>query len=325
MLRVLGLSPDEQVVYEQLLADPSAVVQLGSGAHAGSGRGEILRRLEALGLVVRTPGAVERYAVVPVAAALDVLLAEQQRVAALVGAQLNALLRGSATTGDVANSVELICGKQEVVTGFQEFELRARREIRACESDDWPHYQNPARLDETEIEQLRAGIRYRVLYDRATFTAPGRIADVEAGLSAGEQARVIDMPVKMVLSDYPQAWLPVHRKFRGVHERLLVHDGALLAALSEFFEMQWERAVPLHVAGGRAEPPDAAVPSDTDRTLIRLLAAGLTEEAIADHLGWHRRTTQHRLRAMMAKLDARTRYQAGYQAVRRGWVTSEAV
>jgi DNA-binding NarL/FixJ family response regulator len=129
----------------------------------------------------------------------------------------------------------------------------------------------------------------------------------------------------MALTDYPQAWLPVHRTFRGDHERLLVHGGPLFDALSEYFEMQWERAVPLHVAGGHEEPANADVPTDIDRTLIRLLAAGLTEEAIADHLGWHRRTTQHHLRAMMAKLDANTRYQAGYQAVRRGWVTCDAV
>lgn len=62
-------------------------------------------------------------------------------------------------------------------------------------------------------------------------------------------------------------------------------------------------------------------PTPTGRLLLPLLTAGLTDRAIAGHLGWHERTAQCRLRAMMTRLDATTRYQAGYQAIRRGWLT----
>jgi DNA-binding NarL/FixJ family response regulator len=51
--------------------------------------------------------------------------------------------------------------------------------------------------------------------------------------------------------------------------------------------------------------------------------AGLTDEAIADNLGLHPRTVRRRLRALLARLDAATRFQAGYQAVQRGWLTRD--
>ncbi|MEV1178920.1 helix-turn-helix transcriptional regulator [Nonomuraea sp. NPDC049784] len=51
-----------------------------------------------------------------------------------------------------------------------------------------------------------------------------------------------------------------------------------------------------------------------------MLTAGLTDAAIAAHLGWSDRTVRRHVRAMMVRLDAHTRFQAGYQAVVRGWL-----
>jgi hypothetical protein len=41
-----------------------------------------------------------------------------------------------------------------------------------------------------ELEQLAAGVSYRVVYAEEVLRAPGRWRDLEAGISAGEQARV---------------------------------------------------------------------------------------------------------------------------------------
>ncbi|MGD0557044.1 MAG: hypothetical protein ABSA93_18950 [Streptosporangiaceae bacterium] len=47
---------------------------------------------------------------------------------------------------------------------------------------------------------------------------------------------------------------------------------------------------------------------------------GLTDAAIARHLGAHLRTVQRRVRGLLDRLGAATRFQAGLQAVRRGWL-----
>ena len=59
---------------------------------------------------------------------------------------------------------------------------------------------------------------------------------------------------------------------------------------------------------------------DQRRMLLGLLAAGLTDEAIGRQLGWHPRTVQRHVRRLMTELGAQTRFQAGLQAARRGWL-----
>lgn len=104
----------------------------------------------------------------------------------------------------------------------------------------------------------------------------------------------------------------------------MVHDCVLLDALSALFEMYWERAIPLEVRNGQAQLRDAGMaPTSMDAGLLLLLAAGLTDEAMAGQLHCNVRTVRRYLRDMMHRLDAVTRFQAGYQAIRRGWLTTD--
>lgn len=63
---------------------------------------------------------------------------------------------------------------------------------------------------------------------------------------------------------------------------------------------------------------DTAI-SDDDRSLITLLAGGLTDSAIARQLGWSTRTMRRRTGRLFEELSASNRFQAGVQAARRGW------
>jgi DNA-binding NarL/FixJ family response regulator len=133
---------------------------------------------------------------------------------------------------------------------------------------------------------------------------------------------VADVPVKMTIFDDKAAILPL-RQPADMESRLVVHNPVLVDALSALFEMYWDRALPLHVNDGRAElaGPDAA-PSEDDRHLLVLLVGGLTDQEIAAQLGISDRTVRRGVRAMMGRLDAATRFQAGYQAVLRGWISN---
>lgn len=57
-----------------------------------------------------------------------------------------------------------------------------------------------------------------------------------------------------------------------------------------------------------------------ERALLGLLASGLKDEAIARQLGVHVHTARRRITALLARLGAGTRFQAGVQAGRRGWL-----
>src|SRR5215469_3643211 len=61
-----------------------------------------------------------------------------------------------------------------------------------------------------ELERLAAGVAYRVIYAEEVLQVPGRWHDLEAGIAAGEQARVAPhLPVKLTLFDDFAATLPM--------------------------------------------------------------------------------------------------------------------
>ena len=62
-------------------------------------------------------------------------------------------------------------------------------------------------------------------------------------------------------------------------------------------------------------------PTDEERAVASLLVTGMTDEMAARRLGLSRRTFRRRLKALMDKLGARSRFQAGFMLADTGWVT----
>jgi len=97
-----------------------------------------------------------------------------------------------------------------------------------------------------------------------------------------------------------------------------VHPSSLLDALSELFEAMWDKAVPLNQ---RPAPDDEdRILTDRDKDLLGLLAAGTTDETIARTFGWSVRTVRRHIHRIMTMTGAETRFQAGMEATRRGWL-----
>jgi DNA-binding NarL/FixJ family response regulator len=66
------------------------------------------------------------------------------------------------------------------------------------------------------------------------------------------------------------------------------------------------------------EHPGGLTPREAD--VLDLLARGRSNAEIADALTISRRTVEHHVAAVLAKLDASTRREAVEQAVQRGWI-----
>lgn len=60
-------------------------------------------------------------------------------------------------------------------------------------------------------------------------------------------------------------------------------------------------------------------PTDEERAVASLLVTGMTDEMAARRLGLSRRTFRRRLKALMDKLGARSRFQAGFMLAATGW------
>lgn len=64
-------------------------------------------------------------------------------------------------------------------------------------------------------------------------------------------------------------------------------------------------------------------PSPLQRMLLRLLAAGMTDEAAATRLGVSPRTVRRYVADLMEALSATSRFQVGVLAARNGWLTGD--
>ncbi|MGW2374540.1 response regulator transcription factor [Kitasatospora sp. NPDC001683] len=71
---------------------------------------------------------------------------------------------------------------------------------------------------------------------------------------------------------------------------------------------------------GRGAPKRTGGLSAQEARAIRLLADGLTDEAVAKRLGVSHRTARRLATELMERLGARSRFEAGVRAVQQGWL-----
>jgi DNA-binding NarL/FixJ family response regulator len=117
----------------------------------------------------------------------------------------------------------------------------------------------------------------------------------------------------MFIVDRRMALAPL-RAATDLDGAIIVHASSLLDALIALFESVWSRAIPVQ---DRTLPiADRIQLTEVQGRLLDLLDAGLTDEAIARHLGLGYRTVQRRIRELMELFGAKTRFQLGVQTVR---------
>lgn len=123
------------------------------------------------------------------------------------------------------------------------------------------------------------------------------------------------VPLRMILLDQRDAFL--HASPEGASaEVVLVRGAATLVALAALFEQVWDGA--RRIAG--SSPAASRAPSEIERELLRLLAGGLTDEAVARKLGVSLRTVRRMMADLMGRLDSASRFQAGMRAAAMGWL-----
>lgn len=334
MLTAINLTEVQQQIYEALL-DGSATPD---DLHTATGipTGQIhytLGTLEQLSLIGRFPaptGEPERFVAVAPDIALEALLVDQEEEIRrtrshiqLLAARFHAAVKGR----DPVDLVEIVTGHDAVLRRGEQLQRSARTEIRAI---DKPPYANSSPRQDPhtgvmpiQVQTMQRGIDYRVLYDAdglATFHSLS--GDVEECVRMGEQARVMaNTPVKMLIADDRMAIIPLRAAPTEFTSIIVVHPSGLLSALCEFFETLWRRGLPLsdHLTRQHADP-DAPTPDES--RLVALLMTGMPDQAVARQLGVSYRTFQRRLRQLMTRLGARTRFHLGVYATQRGWIPS---
>ena len=321
-LDVLGLTDETERVYTALVGQPHCTASE-LAATCGLTAATVGRLLSALvrdGLATRTAGRPPHFSATVPDVSVAALIDEQQHrldEARSVVHRLMETYREAARITHPEMAVELLTDRDDISSAVGRMTADARREVRAF--DRPPYVDRPGVNLDLQIQRQRRGVTHRVIYSQEAVAWPGRMtADIEPSIRAGEKARVRpELPLKLVISDNQVAIIPFSLAAGGQSAAYLIHQSPMLVALASLFEGEWERAVALPAAGPQAEQ---AYPDDDTRRLLDLLAAGLTDAAIARSLGWSERTTQRRIHRLMHELGASTRFQASLTAARRGWL-----
>jgi DNA-binding CsgD family transcriptional regulator len=168
-------------------------------------------------------------------------------------------------------------------------------------------------LDEWVIGLTRSGRRSRAIYQAEVLNRSPEL--IRARAEAGEEVRILaDVPTRMAVFGSTAALLG--QRF-GTHDerRLVLRQESIVAALTCLFDALWEKALVVPVLDGQRHDD-----GNGQRLLLHQLAGGAKDEQIARALGLSVRTVRRRVAELLAELGADSRFQAGAEAVRRGWL-----
>lgn len=161
---------------------------------------------------------------------------------------------------------------------------------------------------------LRRGTRLRAVWSTAVFRASPAGVHAQWLAQQGVPPRMVDtVPLCAMIMDGAAAVV-----VDDAYGSRVVRSAAELDSLCALADRLWERGTPVrHLT---RTPGGAACRRPRKETVLRLLAEGLTDDAIARRLGCSVRTVRNDVAAAMVALDARSRFQAGARAMQVGLI-----
>jgi DNA-binding CsgD family transcriptional regulator len=328
VLEDLDLSPLESRCYEVLVARPGRTLPALRTALEEDPRVDVADAAaveEALAglldrdLVSADGGQPPGYLPAPPEVAVELLIREQQRAhaqARLYAGSLMETYRSAGAAGDLTEHLEVVRGADAVRQRFQQLQRSARDRLTVFVKG--PFLTPPEQQADTERDVLRAGVEVRGIYERSALELPGDPGQVARLLAEGERARVVaEVPCKLALADDRLAMVPVDPDDAERPDAYLVHRGGFLTVLQALADALWREGAPVRASSIGAA---TVLLDERDAEVLTLLRAGLTDVAIARRLGTSERTVGRRVRGLMERSGAETRFQLAWRAAERRWL-----
>lgn len=327
-LRDLGFDERTESVYRAMLADPAVGLTELCDA-TGCAKEEIRGALSTLvdlavgrfdpaapaGIVLGNPAValgelIERRE--------DELLREHRRVGDTRAelTELTALHERRAS--DPGTGVERVDSVEKIRERLEELSFFTRTSVFSVQPGG---PQSAASLDASrplDLRGLRRGIDMRIIHDAAILDDDLNRAYLQEMTAAGAKVRVNNQPMdRMIVMDGRVAVVPLDptNSRRGA---LVVQQPGLVAGFVTLFHRLWAEAKDVPWAG-EDTPPEPEL-TDEDRRVLAMLASGSTDETAAREVGVSVRHLRRRVARLMERLDASSRFEAGVEAAKRGWI-----
>jgi DNA-binding CsgD family transcriptional regulator len=182
--------------------------------------------------------------------------------------------------------------------------------------------------DERNRTLLRRGVAMRSLHLASSAAVPYVRSHLRHIVGEGAEVRTMaTLPMRMVIVDSTLAIVPASGVgFDPVGDAdgempgptMVLRSPAMVAVLRQIFEHLWASATDLFT-----EDTIGPAPVARHREVVRLLASGLTDEAIGRKLGLSDRTVRRIVAELMQQIGAESRFQAGVKMVRLGWLDDD--
>ncbi|MEU6539933.1 LuxR C-terminal-related transcriptional regulator [Streptomyces sp. NPDC047000] len=323
MLSILGLSPIAEAVYTALVSEshsrPGELT-----APTGLTEGEIAKALDELtelSLVRPSRESAESVRAVSFPVALTILLRSQE---AELARQVEELTSKRAAVAEAAATLNLVHDGTERLIGIDAIETRL--EILAQEAEDEclavlpGGAQSQASLDASrplDEEALRRGISLLNLYEATMRHDEATRSYAEWLIGRGAQVRTATvLPPRMLIFDRKVAVIPIDPADSRAGA-LITREPGVVATLASTYQQAWSCAVPYTADQHPRWRNDL---TEAQHRLLSLLAQGMTDEAAAKRLGLGLRTVRRQMSAIMERLGAQSRFEAGVKAAQHGWL-----
>jgi DNA-binding NarL/FixJ family response regulator len=212
----------------------------------------------------------------------------------------------------VRHCAERIEGVATVRRRLQELADRALREVLAFAPPARDAVAARAASRRPDLEVLKRGVVTRTLYLDSTVGEPQALAYAAELMAAGGQVRLVpSLPIRLIIVDHEVAAVPIDPK-DGTVGAVILHDAGAVSAMVALFEAYWRdgRPIPRETPAGEF--------SAMDIVILRLLASGAKDEAVARQLGVSVRTVRRAIANLMGRLHADSRFELGIRAAHSG-------
>jgi DNA-binding CsgD family transcriptional regulator/sugar-specific transcriptional regulator TrmB len=333
VLESLGISSDAEDVYQLMLVHPQAVTA-GIADRLGwppQRVGIALDELADLSLVRpswREPSVL--CAVNPEAGLVSLLarkeceLLEQQQQMAGARMKLSRLIDDYSELYRTRRNSYIEC-----LTSIDEIHSRIEGLVTGCRTSIMAFAPRSARPSETmtasrplDLAVLRRNVLTRTVYVHGLYNDRPSVDYARWLVGHGGQVRTTaSLAFWMIIYDGQLALVPVDPAAES-EGALLLHGTGVTSALCELFEQAWREALPFDADRERKGEEEL---TSQETAVLRLLAMGHTDAAVARRLGVSIRTTRRITADVMSRLGARSRFQAGFRAAELGWLDAPAL